>query len=194
MSQRTAGNPSKYAPRSSKPTAAAASASSPAAGTTAAAVAPATAFPTALLAKLAAWCFCWWLSCKIEFGSIFVVCSAIVAIFLNLSSDSKSGSGKLSAYSVFNPGAQRIAGSMDAEAIEDQLRHKAPAASRKSIDLDIGSSAVADHPTRKSKMANSKCVCGSGKKYKVCCSPLTVSDKTLDREWEEWEEEWGAKR
>lgn len=192
MSQRNAGNPSKYAPRAAKPAAAASSSS---AAASSAAISTPTEFPTALVAKLAVWSFCWYLSCKIEFGSIFVVCSAIVAMFLNLSSSSDSKSdNKLSAYSVFNPGAQRIAGSMDAEAIEDQLRHKARSAEKKAIDLDIGSSALADHPARKSKMANSKCVCGSGKKYKVCCSPLTVSDKTLDREWEEWEEEWGAKR
>lgn len=188
MSQRNAGNPSKHAPRVSKPPAAVASSSSAAID---AASSP-SAFPTALVVKLAAWLFCWYLTCKVEFGSIFVVCSAIVAMFLNLSS-SDSSKGALSAYSVFNPGAQRIAGSMDAEAIEDQLRHKA-AGPKKTIDLDIGSAALADHPQRKSKMANTPCVCGSGKKYKVCCSPLTVSDKALDREWDEWEQEWGAKR
>lgn len=141
------------------------------------------------------WCVCWWLFCRLEFGSIFLILSILVAIFHNLSSGaSDPKKGKLSAYSVFNKGAQRIAGSMDAEHIERQIRHQAAPAVKKGIDLDIGAAQLAEHPQRKSKMANAKCVCGSGRKYKNCCSPLTVSDKTLDKEWEEWEEEWGAKR
>ena len=64
----------------------------------------------------------------------------------------------------------------------------------KGIDLDIGSSEQKEHYARKSKAANQPCVCGSGKKYKNCCSPLTVSDKQLEAEWAEWEDEWAVKK
>ena len=132
MSQRNAGNPSKYGPKLSKPAAAASSSSASSAAASGA------DFPTALVLKGALWCACWWAACKVEFGSIFLVLSAIAAIFHNLSSEGPSGSDsakgaaapKLSAYSVFNKDATRIAGSMDAEQIDNQIRHKATSVTR----------------------------------------------------------------
>jgi hypothetical protein len=196
MSQRTAGNPPKKPRDGSHLAAAAGAASSTASSSSSSSSASSPApFPTALAVKVVVACVGWYLSCRVEFGSIFLICLAIYLIFTNLSSDSsaptKAGHG-ISAYSVFNRGATRIAGSMDAESFENEIRH-APRA-KKEIDLDIGDTRKAEHPERKSKAANQPCVCGSGKKYKNCCSPLTLNQKQEDAEWEAYEKEWGGKR
>jgi hypothetical protein len=47
-----------------------------------------------------------------------------------------------------------------------------------------------EHYKRKSKFANRPCVCGSGKKYKHCCSPQTRNSKQEEEEWKKYEEEW----
>jgi hypothetical protein len=59
------------------------------------------------------------------------------------------------------------------------------------IDLDLVDAApTKEHYLRPSKAANRPCVCGSGRKYKVCCSPLTASEKMIDAEWQAYEKEW----
>lgn len=48
---------------------------------------------------------------------------------------------------------------------------------------------------RKSKMANQPCACGSGKKYKNCCSSATAhtpAQPAVDDEYEKWQEEWAS--
>jgi hypothetical protein len=159
MSQRNAGNPSKYPSKYNAPTTTPAASAAPSAP----AATVAEAFPVALAVKAVAWCVGWYFFIRIEFGSIYLIVSALIAIFTNLSSgdDSKSAS-KLSAYSVFNRGATRIAGSMDAESFDREVRHQ-PRASE-ALDLDLGDSEKKEHYQRKSKAANQPCVCGSGKK------------------------------
>ena len=130
MSQRNAGNPSKYAPKT-KPSGGAAAAAAASSVGSAATAASSVSSPlsAALAAKSAVWLFGWWLCGRVEFGSIYLVVSAIVFMFLNLSSETADGKdkskGRLSAYSVFNEGATRIAGSMDADSIDDQIRQRA---------------------------------------------------------------------
>jgi hypothetical protein len=148
------------------------------------------------MAKALGWAFGWWLCARLEFGSIYCVVSLIVLMFLSLGSESaeqrRQRTGHdLSAYAVFNRGATRIAGSMDAEAIDEQIRQKAVA--KKGIDLSLGANAsLGEHYARPSKAANQPCVCGSGRKYKNCCSPLTASEKQVNKDMEEWEKEWTA--
>jgi len=65
--------------------------------------------------------------------------------------------------------------------------------------------AISVKKTREGKMANQPCRCGSGKKYKKCCSTLRISeaqkrteqnmkmlqDKQQEQEYNKWKSEWG---
>jgi len=153
---------------------------------------PLSSITVSLVAKFIAWLVGWYICIRFEFGSIYFVLSAILAIFNNLSNDATNtnAANRLSAYSVFNPGARRIAGSLNPEQMENEIRHRqGPRSSGIDLDLTEGTPAR-EHYQRKSKAANQPCVCGSGKKYKNCCSPLTASDSQIEREWEEYEREW----
>ena len=116
------------------------------------------------------WLIGWYITIRVEFGSIYLICSAIYLIFSNLSTSS-GGGGKLSAYSVFNPNAERIAGSMDAESFEDEIRHKDRKRTKIDLSLEdkhtIGGGERKEHYVRKSKAANQACVCGSGRKVRT---------------------------
>eukprot|EP01041_Mallomonas_annulata_P013994 gene13994-29784_t len=56
-----------------------------------------------------------------ECGSIWIILSLFVAIFMNLGERKE---GELSAYSVFNTGCQRLLGTMTAEQFESEIRHE----------------------------------------------------------------------
>lgn len=182
MSQRTAGNPPKK-PRPGTRAAEATGADTTAASSSSSPLVASFLTPL-FIAKLVGWSVGWYLAARLQFGSIYMICTAIYLIFTNLSGGGGSGeggadgkaksAGGISAYSVFNVGAQRIAGSMDAESFENELRH-APKQKKPAIDLDIGDTVKKEHPERKSKAANQPCVCGSGRKV----SPAT-SEGTTD--------------
>ena len=61
-----------------------------------------------------------WVFNRLQFGLVFFIVAAIVFIFVNLN---RGGSRKgLSAYSVFNPGGQRLLGTQTVEEYERMLR------------------------------------------------------------------------
>lgn len=61
---------------------------------------------------------------RLEFGTIFFICSLFYWIFVNL--DNRSTNNRLSAYSVFNRNCERIQGTFTAEDYDRQLRHGGP--------------------------------------------------------------------
>ena len=63
--------------------------------------------------KLLGWLVGWRVSVAVEFGALYVVLSAFVFLFTNLSSASPAsapGQPRVSAYSAFNQGGARMAG------------------------------------------------------------------------------------
>jgi len=146
-------------------------------------------------------------------------------MFNNLSNLTNKGPGYQSAYAVFNRNANAMMGSLNASQFENELRHQIPGVHvpRETDDMDLpqddgfgfdeDENELQDDPlnkkvtkVRETKIANQPCICGSGKKYKKCCSSLRISEamkqaeesrlKTLARqdaqEQKKWEEEWGA--
>lgn len=74
---------------------------------------------------LVGWCGLLLLFAWAEFATVFVLLSAIFALFaFGLGVGDK---GELSAYSVFNRGCQAMLGSLNAEQFEAELRHRRPA-------------------------------------------------------------------
>lgn len=67
-----------------------------------------------------------WVFYRAEFGVVFAMCSALVAIFTVgvESARTDKGGSYLSAYSIFNPGCVAMAGSLSAEQFESELRHR----------------------------------------------------------------------
>ena len=105
---------------------------------------------------------------KIHMGHFFVVMTGIVRLFMNLGTRKK---GELSAYSIFNKGGKKLAGTFDVGQIEQNLRGAG-------IEKDASENEDEDQQDPKlpqtqlnkiSKMSNQPCYCGSGKKYKKCC-------------------------
>lgn len=71
--------------------------------------------------KIIVWLLTWALFIKFEFGAIFFLVSLMYFIYYNTRTGSKNAN-EPSAYSVFNPDCQRIAGTFTAEQFEQQLR------------------------------------------------------------------------
>jgi len=69
--------------------------------------------------KLCVWAILWWLTIRIEFGTVFLICSAFYAIFASLG---ERREGELSAYSVFNKGMVALPGTFSAGEIDRSLR------------------------------------------------------------------------
>lgn len=67
------------------------------------------------------WLAGWWSSNKLEFGSMYIIVSLFLAIFLNLGNKK---AGEMSAYSVFNDGFQQLLGTMTAEQFDNEIRHR----------------------------------------------------------------------
>lgn len=115
--------------------------------------------------KFVLWIFLGWLALKAEFGLVFIIVSALYAIFINL--DHSSSPGKLSAYSVFNKDAYAIPGTMNASQFEQELRHQPAPSEAHDIRSHEGEPKdSSDQFKRASKKANELCGCGSGKKFK----------------------------
>ncbi|KAG5185370.1 hypothetical protein JKP88DRAFT_348327 [Tribonema minus] len=72
--------------------------------------------------RLGAWLGAWWLCARAEFGVVFLILSAIAAMFVNLGEEGERG--EFSAYSVFNAGCRAILGTLDAQQLERELMHQ----------------------------------------------------------------------
>lgn len=68
------------------------------------------------------WCIGWGAFVRIEFGAIYFIISTMCFIYVNTSTEGRRD-GVPSAYSVFNPGNERIGGTFTAEQFERQLRY-----------------------------------------------------------------------
>ena len=63
---------------------------------------------------------------KLEFAAVFLATSGFALIYLNLGNEAnKRGreDGRMSAYSVFNPGCESIDGTLTAQQFEREIRH-----------------------------------------------------------------------
>nr|CCA16065.1 conserved hypothetical protein [Albugo laibachii Nc14] len=64
-----------------------------------------------------------------EFANAFVIFSGLALIVYNCNSaidSAESGNKPLSAYSIFNPNVERVLGSLTAEQVENEIRHRSP--------------------------------------------------------------------
>ena len=121
-----------------------------------------------LLLKVAVWLLVWRASIALQFGSVFAVVSCLALVFSQLSHEAAAGGQqRLSAYSVFNRGGARMAGSLSMESWEKQWAplSSTTAASAPAAAVPGALQSAAPHPKRSSKAANQPCVCGSNKKY-----------------------------
>ncbi|KAH9376069.1 hypothetical protein HPB48_007267 [Haemaphysalis longicornis] len=73
-----------------------------------------------LAAKVTLWCLLMTLFVVLEFGAVFFVVSVFYVMFTNFRKRPRIR-GELSAYSVFNPNAEAIDGSLTAQDLERQL-------------------------------------------------------------------------
>ena len=96
---------------------------------------------------------------------------------------------ELSAYAHFNKDNYAIPGSTTSKMLEDQLLHKK--STRKSHqNIAKPNQQLPSHHKRSSKYANKPCICGSGIKYKKCCSLDTSMTKAQQIKYKQWEQEW----
>jgi hypothetical protein len=111
---------------------------------------------------------CWWT----EFFVVYLVLTGFVLILTNLGSSRKPG--ELSAYSVFNPGQQRLLGTMTPEQLSASLLGIPGGAEMRAEDVGGDSDEGLDEPqarvlARSERRRNTVCHCGSGLKFKKCC-------------------------
>ena len=132
------------------------------------------------------------LAIYVDFTAVYLCLAALYAIFVNVSHSSPAGTQpRISAYSAFNTGGARMAGSISLDSWEGAYRPPGSAASTDASGTQRAAGAlsgVKPHPKRTSKAANQPCVCGSGKKYKNCCSLARDSERS-DVGKAEWLEE-----
>lgn len=121
---------------------------------------------------------------------ILLLLTGFVLIFTNLNSSGK-GESELSAYAAFNKDGYKIPGSMDASQFEREIRHQTHIKPKDQEYRSHGNieAKTKEHFKRASKAANLPCVCGSGKKYKKCCSTSTMGKRDT-QEYEKWANEW----
>ena len=101
------------------------------------------------------------------FGQPLFILSVLIFMFINLG---KREEGTLSAYSVFNKGAQRLMGTFAPEAIDQQFGGRQRFEEEEKPQACQKESALRNTSLNKmSKMGNQECYCGSGKKFKKCC-------------------------
>jgi len=122
---------------------------------------------------------------KYGFGTIYICISIIILIFYNLG---ERKSNELSAYSIFNQNNQRIIGDNNNinnvfqflgnnnEIINEEIERERRL--NEEIEEELHRKTVYDTKSENKKRElkekaiqplNSKCSCGSGKKYKNCC-------------------------
>jgi len=73
-----------------------------------------------LLVRLALWCCVLAICVELGFGLVFLLISALVALFLSTETG-QSAKGRLSAYSVFNPNYEEITGTYNADTIAESM-------------------------------------------------------------------------
>ena len=144
-----------------------------------------------LLLQLVAFLLLLRLAVYVEFTAVYLCLAALYFIFKNVSYSSPAANQPhLSAYSAFNSGGARMAGSISLDSWEGAYR--APGSTGSSTNgterAAVALAGVKPHPKRTSKAANQPCVCGSGKKYKNCCSLDRDSERAIEKE-RDWQEE-----
>lgn len=118
----------------------------------------------------------------LEFFIVFLILSLITAVLINLRSDKSS----VSAYSVFNRG-HALAGTLDAADYDDSLRHRGTR-KKEFMGMD-GMVAEPASALKQSKNANSRCICGSGRKFKRCCGRNLGRMEEIERK-QQFERDW----
>jgi hypothetical protein len=124
----------------------------------------------------------------------------VSGIYFMLTNMEEKKDNKPSAYAAFNENGYAIPGTTSGAMIDQQLRHSAPERDGRDPSLSSapgsGASRLANngvHYKRASARANAPCVCGSGKKYKKCCSLRTGTGKDkADKDYQSWEKDWMA--
>ncbi|PHJ14880.1 hypothetical protein CSUI_011311 [Cystoisospora suis] len=103
-----------------------------------------------------------------RFGALAGTLVGFGLILWNLRYDETGGS--ISAYSVFNRGARHLLGDLRPGDIDRQLRND-PRQGEDTLEQDIIPFEAGGPPgVHRSRDANKKCSCGSGKKTKKCCA------------------------
>lgn len=107
-------------------------------------------------------------------GVIVAIVTGFILIVRNLRYGARD-TGR-SAYSVFNEGIRPLMGDLRAATIERELRG-AQASDSVDEDLDEEEDLVQDgirsnESIYRSRLANRRCICGSGKKTKKCCGGM----------------------
>ncbi|OWY94950.1 hypothetical protein PHMEG_00035183 [Phytophthora megakarya] len=78
-----------------------------------------------------------------EFAVAYVILSGFAVLLYHVLVGSDGRAGGMSAYSVFNRGAQRMLGSLSAEQFENEIRHRQPG-HEEPVDRDVGHDEVYD--------------------------------------------------
>ncbi len=139
------------------------------------------------------WLFFYYLSVRVSFGIVYFLFSLLLFILLHVFlSPSNSSPHVPSAYAAFNKDSRPIPGTLTGEQFDRQLRHSVVPSSSPPPSSSISSSSLVF--VRESKYSNVSCPCGSGRKYKKCCSMkrgLTQQEKIQRKqEYKQWKEEW----
>lgn len=70
-----------------------------------------------------AWCLAYYLFVKVEFGTVYMILSAM-AIITTIGLGDTRRAGEMSAWSVFNTGFQSLLGTLQAEQFENEIMHR----------------------------------------------------------------------
>jgi hypothetical protein len=125
-------------------------------------------------------------ACLVEFGLVYILCTLPVVMFRCTREQKEEG--ELSAYSHFNQGGFALPGTTTAAHFEDHMMHRDTR--NKYEEKTKPHKELKNHYARASKSANQPCVCGSGKKYKRCCSLNSKPNPRQEAEFQKWEKEW----
>lgn len=68
------------------------------------------------------WLTCWFIAIELQFGTVFLMFSALFGIYFNTRTKPK-GKHEVSAYSVFNENCESINGTLKAEQFEAEIRY-----------------------------------------------------------------------
>ena len=68
------------------------------------------------------WAILYWIFIELQFGTVFLISSGIVFMFVNTRTSPKR-TGEVSAYSVFNKNCESIDGTLKAEQFEREIRY-----------------------------------------------------------------------
>lgn len=144
-------------------------------------------------ASAVVWALGYYLFIEFGFGSVYFLLSLLLLLFLSLGSSSPRSPNTPSAYAAFNEGCRPIMGTTTGEEIDRQIRHQTNTTPASPAPFLPSSSAPLIFQ-RQSKYANAACPCGSGRRFKACCSTVAGKDKAekekREREYKQWKQEW----